>query len=97
MGQGSSAAGCHHQENKARNLQPQLVQDPPEGSPRRGNGTLHSPQEAAAFGLALGYARDYTQLLCGGNLIHSSILTASGDTMTPTCACERNCWAQPGI
>jgi hypothetical protein len=51
MGQGDPAASCHHQENKPRNLQPQLMQHPSERVGRRSDGASRCPHRPAALGL----------------------------------------------
>jgi hypothetical protein len=75
---------AHDQENKARNLEPELVQDA-SGSPGGSKGSLlHGLQGLAAPGLLPGNLGHYPQLSCRRNLIHGSILTAFGATMTQT-------------
>jgi len=97
VGHRRSAAGRHDQENKARNLQLQLVQYLPEGSGRREDAPLHGTHGAAALDLLRGHARYHPHLLCGRNLAHDSILTVSRSTITQTCAAIETVSAGTGI
>jgi len=58
------AAPCHHQENKPRNLQPQLMQHPPKRSSRRSHGASRRPHGPAALGLLTRHSRHHPQLSC---------------------------------
>jgi hypothetical protein len=60
----------HHQENKPRNLQPQLMQHPSAGTRRRRHGTAGCPYHPAALDLLRCDPRHHPDLLCCGNLIH---------------------------
>ncbi len=97
VGDRRSAAGSHDQENKACDLQPQLVQYLPEGSGRREDAPFHRPHGAAAIHLLRRHARHYSDLLCGRNLAHDSILTVSRSTITQTCAAIETVSAGTGI
>jgi hypothetical protein len=56
-------------------------------SPRCGRGgASQGSHRATAFRPLRGDPYHYAQLLCGRNLAHDSILTASGATMTQSCA-----------
>jgi hypothetical protein len=56
--QSNTATGRHHKENKACNLQPQLVRHAAKGASAGGRGLSSGPQGPAAPGLLPGYARD---------------------------------------
>lgn len=79
---GCSAAGGHQQEDHSRNLQPQLMQNAPASADRGRDGAAERADGSAALCLLRGNTGHYSQLLCGCNLTHSSILTVSGATMT---------------
>jgi len=91
------AAEGHNQENQTGDLQPQLVQYLPESAGRCGDSTLHRPHRTAAINLLPGDARHYSDLLCGRNLAHDSILTVCRSTMTQTCAMIETISAGVGI
>jgi hypothetical protein len=70
VGQRNPAAGRYQQENKPRNLQPQLMQHPPKGASRRRNRAGGGPHRPAAFGLLRRHPRHHPYLLCRRNLAH---------------------------
>jgi hypothetical protein len=71
MHQSNPATPRDHQENKARNLQPQLMQHPSQGAARRGDGAGRRSHRPAALGLLPRYPRHRPELSCRRNLAHA--------------------------
>ncbi len=57
-----------------------------EGASRGRDRSAQGAHGSAAPGLLPRHSGHHPQLLCGRNLTHGSILTASGATMAQTCA-----------
>jgi hypothetical protein len=96
MRPGHSAAGCDHQKYQPRNLQPQLMEDVAQSACCGCDRAAQGAYSSAPFRLLARDPRHYPQLLCGRNLIHDSILAASGATMTQS-ARQRNRSGGAGI
>lgn len=80
---GSGETESHDQENEAGHFQPQLMQGASEGACRSARGAHYRGESAAASGLLSGNARDHSNFTPRRYLVHCSILTGRGATMTP--------------
>ncbi len=78
----TTKAQGHDEKNHSGDFEPQLVKNVAEGSCRGADRAHHGFQGAITSGLPARDASHCAQFAPCGNLGHTSILAASGDTMT---------------